>query len=148
MPHMEIKKSLYSWTYSNSTLQFYFMPNKFNSVINFQLHITDECGNPQRIPVQFVIDPVPIQPLHPESFMVYPVPAQDIINISSSNSQNGAFAIGAVLYDMFGQEKTVNEMLHNNSLSLDVAAIPEGIYLLKIIDRTGTEVIKHISIER
>ncbi len=66
-----------------------------------------------------------------------------IVNTQSENT-----AITAILYDMFGQEKTASRSTSNNSIILEVGNIPNGIYILKIIEQNGVEATKHISIER
>lgn len=122
------------------------MNKNFNSVIDFQFTITDECGNPESTPVRFIIVENGGRPQPPENFVVYPVPAKNIITIT--NTQSETPAIGAVLYDMFGREKTTTHTVGNNSLTLDVTNLPEGIYILKIFVQDGMEITKHISIER
>ncbi|WP_026450715.1 T9SS type A sorting domain-containing protein [Aequorivita capsosiphonis] len=138
--------SLDSWSSGGSTLTFYYMNKNFNSVIDFRFTITDECGNPQFTPVRFVIVEDGGRPQPIESFVVYPVPAKNMITIVNTQSENTA--ITAILYDMFGQEKTSHRAVDNNSLTLDVGYVPEGIYILKIIGNNGIEVIKHLNIEK
>lgn len=60
----------------------------------------------------------------------------------------GVPSSSAVLYDMFGQAKTSKNTIDNNSITLDISNIPEGLYIIKIIANNGIDVIKHISIER
>ena len=115
-----------------------FMDNQFT--------ITDECGNPQSTPVRFIIEEDGGRPQPLEDFAVYPVPAKDMLTIA--NTQSKTPATSAVLYDMFGQEKTANHIVDSNSITLDVATLPEGIYILKIFVQDGREVIKHVSIAR
>lgn len=138
--------SLDSWSSSGSTLTFHYMNKNFNSVIDFRFTITDECGNQQFTPVRFIIVADGGRPKPIEDFVVYPVPAKNIITIT--NTQTETTAIGAVLYDIFGQEKTASHTISNNSITLDVSNLPEGIYILKIFVQDGREIIKHISIER
>ncbi len=65
-----------------------------------------------------------------------------------TNTQSESPVNSAVLYDMFGQEKTASQTVSNNSIILDVGNITEGIYILKITGNNGIEVTKHISIKR
>ncbi|MDP2687661.1 MAG: T9SS type A sorting domain-containing protein [Aequorivita sp.] len=138
--------SLDSWSSNGSTLVFHYMNKNFNSVIDFRFTITDECGNQVFTPVRFIIVEDGGRPQPIEDFVVYPVPAKDMITIT--NTQSKTPAMGAVLYDMFGQEKTSKNTIDNNSITLDVTSLPEGIYILRITPKDGSEVIKHISIER
>ncbi|MAP80519.1 MAG: hypothetical protein CL526_05470 [Aequorivita sp.] len=138
--------SLDSWSSSGSTLVFHYMNKNFDSVIDFRFTITDECGNQVFTPVRFIIveDGGRSQPI--ESFVVYPVPAKDMITIT--NTQSETHAIGAVLYDMFGQKKAASHTMSNNTIIFDVDNIPEGIYILKIYGNKGIQATKHIKIER
>ncbi|MGB3344372.1 MAG: T9SS type A sorting domain-containing protein [Aequorivita sp.] len=138
--------SLNSWSSSGRILTFHYINKNFNSVIDFQFTITDECGNPQSTPVRFIIVENGGRPQPPENFVVYPVPAKNIITIT--NTQTETTAIGAVLYDMFGQEKTTTHTVGNNSITLDVSNLPEGIYILKVFVQDGMEITKHINIQR
>ena len=122
------------------------MNKNFDSVIDFRFTITDECGNQQFTPVRFVIVEDGGRPQPVENFVVYPVPAKDMITIA--NTQSETSSMSAVIYDMFGQEKTSNRAVDSDSLSLDVTNLPEGIYILKIFAQDGREVIKQVNIER
>ncbi|KXN98689.1 hypothetical protein LS48_08985 [Aequorivita aquimaris] len=122
------------------------MNKNFDSVIDFRFTVTNECGNPQYTPVRFIIVEDGGRPQPFENFVIYPVPAKDMITIT--NTQSESPVNGAVLYDMFGQEKTASQTVSNNSIILDVGNITEGIYILKITGNNGIEVTKHISIKR
>ncbi len=81
-----------------------------------------------------------------DPYVVYPVPAKNMITITNTQRENTAISV--VLYDMFGQVKTSMNTIDNNSITLGVSNTPEGLYIIKIIAENGIDVIKHISIER
>ena len=138
--------SLASWFSSGSTLNFEYMNKNFNSVIDFRFTITDECGNPQFTPVRFTILEDGGRPQPSGNFIVYPVPANNLLTITNISSETTAES--AAVYDMFGQELRRNNFGKNTSLNMDMTSIKEGIYILKIFTATGDIVTKHINIER
>jgi hypothetical protein len=71
------------------------------------------------------------QPGTAENYQVYPVPSGDVLNISSQYGQN--FDIQLV-----GQDgRCVLSASGNSQLSIDISALPAGIYFLKITDSNG-----------
>ena len=113
---------------------------------DLQFSITDECGNPQSTPVRFVIVEDARRQALTENFVVYPVPAKDKLMIAPTASEN--IVMTTMLYDLFGQEKVLNQTFYNNSVTLDVENLPEGIYILKIIGNKGDIVTRQITIEK
>jgi hypothetical protein len=71
------------------------------------------------------------QPGAADNYQVYPVPSGDVLNISSQYGQN--FDIQLV-----GQDgRCVLSASGNSQLSIDISALPAGIYFLKITDSNG-----------
>jgi hypothetical protein len=65
--------------------------------------------------------------------LVYPVPVSDRLTISNNTSES----LEIILYDV-----TARELLHQyftNSVTLNTGQFAPGIYLYKIINRTGGE---------
>lgn len=140
--------ALYSWNSNSSTMTFHFMPNKFDADIVFQFNITDECGNPRFTRVKFTIVSSGDRAQQIDNFVLYPVPADDMLSIISTNTTSSNSGDYAVLYDIFGQELRRTLFNKTNSLVMDVNSLPEGLYLIKIITQNGEIVNKHINIKK
>jgi len=71
-----------------------------------------------------------------ENYQVYPVPAGDVLNIVSQDGQY--FDI-----QLIGQDgRTCKTISGKSQVTLDISAVPPGIYLLKITDSNGVETRK------
>lgn len=67
-------------------------------------------------------------------FTVYPNPTSESINIQLIENEINTLSknkIKAVLYDIFGQQKRIVNVI-NNSANIDVRDLNKGIYILKI----------------
>lgn len=149
-PHWEVysdnNNALNSWSSGNSNLQFYFKPNKLNADVVFQFNITDECGNPKFTRVKFtIVGNVNRSPKN-ERFVLYPVPAEDILTIENTDSLDKGNYV--MFYDIFGKELRRSEFENKNKLTIDVNALEKGLYHIKIITHNGEVVNKHINIKR
>ncbi len=76
---------------------------------------------------------------HPK-IEVYPNPANKLINISINGNERSGFQIE--LYNYQGQSVHHQTTSNSNFFQLDIASIPEGIYLLKINDGKTAKVFK------
>lgn len=83
------------------------------------------------------IDPDNINVVYNEGlFNIYPNPAKDFLNVEFSEHLNGA--VNATVYDITGKAVLINDtVLDLNKLSLDVSALANGVYILKISNKEG-----------
>ncbi|ARN71920.1 MAG: T9SS type A sorting domain-containing protein [Bacteroidota bacterium] len=65
--------------------------------------------------------------------VVFPNPAQDLLNISSSTNDINSVA----LYDMNGREVLTKENF-SNEIQLDIRSLSKGVYLLKVIGENSS----------
>ena len=64
---------------------------------------------------------------------LYPNPAQEVLNISSSNS-----ITNIEVYDLLGKKVATN----NNTKNVNVAALGKGFYIVKVVHENGSVVAK------
>jgi len=98
----------------------------------FFLFHSDESGRGQGWEAGYYSDLVNIENIDEENtFKVYPVPAQNILNISFNDEINEPGEI--LLIDQLGRIvlKAVIEDFPSNMISLDISGIKSGIYFLK-----------------
>jgi hypothetical protein len=71
-----------------------------------------------------------------DNYQVYPVPAGDVLNISSQNGQN--FDI-----QLIGQDgRCIKSASGNSQITIDISTVPSGIYFLRITDNSNVETRK------
>jgi hypothetical protein len=70
---------------------------------------------------------------------VYPNPANDILNVNISGSDEKG-ATGS-LFNMTGQV-VLNKKMQNGTNVIDISRLSNGVYLLKLVDNTGTQTFK------
>jgi len=70
---------------------------------------------------------------------VYPSPVKSIVNISNPSMINKV-----EIYNMVGELVSANENVNNNECSLNIAKLPQGIYITKIQLKNGITVSKKI----
>ncbi|HZW78799.1 MAG TPA: T9SS type A sorting domain-containing protein [Flavobacteriaceae bacterium] len=138
--------AIHSWGQAGHVMNFYFIPNKLDSEIAFKFNVTNECGDPEFTHVKFIIQEVNgILSLEPEdSFLVYPVPADNFINIQSLNTTFNNEIVE--LYDLNGT-KIFSNYISATSLTaqFDTSHLKNGIYFIKIVSEEK-EIIKTIYI--
>lgn len=69
------------------------------------------------------------------NLLIYPQPAEDVLNISISNKLNFYYEIH--IYDRFGRKKGFGSGNADNKISLNVSGFPEGVYVFYIFDING-----------
>lgn len=139
--------AIHSWGQAGHVMNFYFIPNKLDSEIAFKFNVTNECGDSEYTHVKFIIQEVNgIYSLQPEdSFLVYPVPANDIINIESLANISNNNAVE--LYDNNGTKLLSNRFYsHSQIVQFDTSSLKEGIYFIRITSE-GFESVKQIYIQ-
>lgn len=113
------------------------------------IKITNSCGTtildsyiPLRLPTKCGVAPLRVANSNTTevdaNYKIYPNPSSEILNVSLNDGKN-IFSknVTASLYDLKGVQKKQFEIINNNA-AINVADLPEGIYILKInID--GTE---------
>ena len=73
--------------------------------------------------------------------IVYPIPSANIINIAFTKNQNNIQEIE--LYDISGKRFTQpSSLINNNAISIDISDLLHGVYLLRIIFKEYSEVLK------
>lgn len=74
-----------------------------------------------------------------KSARIYPNPVNDVLNIELNSLQQQRTSLQ--IYSVSGQLLVRQETLMNKT-ALETGTLPEGVYVLKIIDSQGTEVVK------
>ena len=78
------------------------------------------------------------------AFLLYPNPAKEILNISLNFSKDGEYQL--CLSNVLGQAVLKKEF--SEKTSIDISAIPRGLYLAKIIENsTGRVFTKKVVVE-
>ena len=67
------------------------------------------------------------------SISLYPNPAKEVLNISSSNS-----ITNIEVYDLLGKKVSSN----NNAINVNVAALGKGVYIVKVVQENGRVIAK------
>ena len=71
-----------------------------------------------------------------DNFQVYPVPAGDVLNISSQNGQK-------LDIQLVGQDgRCIKSASGNSQIAIDISTVPPGVYFLRITGPDGTETRK------
>ena len=134
---------------SNPTYTWYLDGIETGGVINgmiiqtgeYTLTVTDDLGCEQsssalqaNLSVNEVID---------NNIVIYPNPANSVINISSNNSDIHSFD----LYNAIGELMLSKSKLNSKSITINRNELKSGIYISKITDADGNSVIRNIIFE-
>ena len=107
----------------------------------YALTVTDDLGCEQssstlqaNLSVNEVID---------NNIVIYPNPANSVINISSNNSDIHSFD----LYNAIGELMLTKSELNSKSITINRNELKSGIYISKITDENGNSVVRNIIFE-
>ena len=107
----------------------------------YALTVTDDLGCEQssstlqaNLSVNEVID---------NNIVIYPNPANSVINISSNNSDIHSFD----LYNAIGELMLTKSELNSKSITINRNELKSGIYISKITDANGNSVVRNIIFE-
>ena len=101
-----------------------------DGIYQFQLTVTDNQGASSTATINISVVK---NSGAPDQFIVFPNPAQDILNIRINSSQNGT--IRTVVYDMIGRLVMADEAQKSVALyekSLDVSGLATGMYSIQV----------------
>ncbi|XLS29583.1 T9SS type A sorting domain-containing protein [Flavobacteriaceae bacterium M23B6Z8] len=76
---------------------------------------------------------------------LFPIPARDIINLDFKGTMTDELQF--FVYDLSGNDLSARTSFVSQTNTLDVASLPSGIYLLRIIDEKGKSVSRKIVIQ-
>lgn len=132
------------WNHSGSYLYFKYYAYKTNATLLFKYSFKDECGVLRNYVYSFsVLPPMSNFNLQEDSFTVYPVPADQELNVGSNLDAEEILKLE--LYNLNGGKVKENNF-EDSQIQWDVSTLNNGLYFLKIISANG-EVIKQISIQ-
>ena len=79
-----------------------------------------------------------------EKLLVYPNPASNVIFLET-NGKKASEEIKIMIYDVFGREVNQSEIMDPGStIAININDLPQGIYLFRIIIKTGQTEVKFI----
>lgn len=109
------------------------------------------CGNVKWDTVVVYKDAVGFGELrmHSEALRIFPVPAQDYLQLSVENEENIKEFKSLYLYDHLGKFIRKEDLLFKNKQAgIQTADLPEGLYFLEIKSTTGQSLHKRFLINR
>ncbi|PDH48498.1 MAG: hypothetical protein CND86_02265, partial [Bacteroidetes bacterium MED-G21] len=134
---------------TDPTYTWYLDGNETGGVINgtiiqageYALTVTDDLGCEQtssslqaNLSVNEVID---------NNIIIYPNPANSVINITSNNSDIHSFD----LYNAIGELMLTKSELNSKTITINRNELKSGIYISKITDENGNSVVRNIIFE-
>ncbi len=85
------------------------------------------------------------QPKRESSAVVFPMPARNVVNVSMKIEKDRRYNV--TLFDFGGNNVTPKSFQEDDKMSLDVQALPPGIYLLRVTDDQGKSFTKKVIIQ-
>ncbi len=85
------------------------------------------------------------QPKRESSAVVFPMPARNVVNVSMKIEKDRQYNV--TLFDFGGNNVTPKSFQEDDKMSLDVQALPPGIYLLRVTDDQGKSFTKKVIIQ-
>lgn len=135
-----------SWSFSNNNLSFKYRAHKTDAEILFKSTFKDECGIIRNAVYSFIIlqPELNLNSLN-EDYTIYPVPADNELNIIRNFEEEENITTHIKFYDMNGV-KVKEDTFNNTELKINVSELNNGLYFLKIIN-THQEIVKQIAIQ-
>ncbi|HWA36198.1 MAG TPA: T9SS type A sorting domain-containing protein, partial [Cyclobacteriaceae bacterium] len=88
------------------------------------------------------LDEVPSMAVH--SVKIYPNPTSDFLQVESTSE-----VVGMSILDAVGRENRMTpELINNGRYRLDVSAIPNGLYILRVVTREGRTDLQKVIIRK
>ena len=77
------------------------------------------------------------------NFVIYPNPANHVINITSNNSDIQSFD----LYNAIGELMLTKSNINSKTITINRNELKSGIYISKITDTNGNSVVRNVIFE-
>ncbi|MCB2203713.1 T9SS type A sorting domain-containing protein [bacterium] len=102
----------------------------------YWVEVVDSCGRTQRSDTLLVSTLDMRSPIaNTPQLSVYPDPARNMQNLHISGCQG---SMTVTLHDLLGRQRLSRHVPHNGTLTLDVSALPRGVYILRLTHAQGS----------
>lgn len=150
-PNQALDEPIYDGTQVQWVREKMSLNDYLGQIIKLKIHlVSDNAVNYDGIYIDDVViekvldTPLGLSTIKHTNFEIFPNPADNVLNfVFSTEILNAQFEI----YNSVGQLSLMGKLAANKNASIDISKLNDGIYLVKIIDSSGSYLIQKINVK-
>lgn len=131
----------YSWTLNNLDTGLGMANENIFQTGTYTVTVTDDLGC-VALSTEFIAN-LSVNEVIDNNIVIYPNPANNVVNITSNNSDIHSFE----LYNVIGKHMLTKSELNSKTITINRNELKSGIYILKISDVDGNTITRNIIFE-